>query len=410
MVPVGDVDAREAVAGVFAVVFDQVDEGDGEQVEVTLDGDHALVVGLLLFEKQLDAVIGVGPEDKRPHVEQQFVEADLLHLDLLLPVVGPGQVEQSVDQAGHAAGILQRTAHRPTVVFAAPLLLQGEVQLGDECRQRGPQLVRNVADKLLLGIERGFEPCKQVVERQRQLAQFVPGVLHGKAPVDPRGGDRPGLLHDAAHRLQGGTGQQITGCKKQKHPDNEQHAESHAQLGQIGVPVAVVGRRRHDVVRSAEGIEHPDSLIPSDAELDPVQVADPGDHRRILLDDVAADGVVVEHAEVGRVDRHLDLVDEVAVVEVDLLHGPGIDPALQEEVGLGDRLALEIMIKGPAARVFADQIDGRQTGEEDGGRGQGVLQREGGADLHGLSVRMKPMPGRVWIRRGAKSRSTFLRR
>lgn len=181
-------------------------------------------------------------------------------------------------------------------------------------------------------------------------------------------------------------------------------------MGQIGVPVAVVGCRRYDVVLLSEAVEHPDGLVLPDAELDPVQVADPGDHRRILLDDVAADGVVVEHAGIGRVDRHLDLVDEVAVVEVDFLHGPGIDPSLQEEMCLGDRLALEGMVEGPAARVFADQIDGRQTGEEDGGRGQGVLQREGGADLHGLSVRMKPMPGRVWIRRGSKSRSTFLRR
>ena len=399
-------DAREAVAGVFAVVLDQVGKGDGEQVEIALDGDHAFVVGLLLFEKQFDAVVGVGPEDERSHVEQQFVEADLLHLDLLLPVVGLGQVEQSVDQAGHA----QRASHCPAVVLAAPLLLQGEVQFGDERRQRGPQFVRDVADKLFLGMERGFEPCEQVVERQSQLAQFVPGVLHGKAPVDPRGGDRPGLLHDAAHRLQGGAGQQIAGCEEQQHADQEQGGERHPQLGQIGVPVAVVGCRRYDVVLLSEAVEHPDGLVLSDAELDPVQVADPGDHRRILLDDVAADGVVVEHAGIGRVDRHLDLVDEVAVVEVDLLHGPGIDPSLQEEMCLGDRLALEGMVEGPAARVFADQIDGRQTGEEDGGRGQGVLQREGGADLHGLSVRMKPMPGRVWIRRGSKSRSTFLRR
>ena len=135
-----------------------------------------------------------------------------------------------------------------------------------------------------------------------------------------------------------------------------------------------------------------------------------GQDGRVLLDDVILDRVVIEHPEIGRIDGNLDFVDEVAVVEVDLLHGAGIHLVLQEQVSLGDGLVFERVEKGPAARMFADQVDCRQAYEEYGRRGRRVFEREGNPDLHGLSVRMNPMPGRVWISFTSKSRSTFLRR
>ena len=119
---------------------------------------------------------------------------------------------------------------------------------------------------------------------------------------------------------------------------------------------------------------------------------------------------MIEHPEIGRIDGNLDFVDEVAVVEVDLLHGAGIHLVLQEEVSLGDCLVFERVEEGFAARMLADQIDCRQTNKEYGGGGCRVFECKGNSYLHGLSVRMKPMPGRVWISLTSKSRSTFLRR
>ena len=67
------------------------------QVEVPLYGNQVVIVRIFLFEKQFDVVVGMCAEDKLTYVEQQFVEAYLLHLDLLLLVVRFGKVEQAVD-------------------------------------------------------------------------------------------------------------------------------------------------------------------------------------------------------------------------------------------------------------------------------------------------------------------------
>ena len=215
---------------------------------------------------------------------------------------------------------------------------------------------------------------------------------------------------DSANRLQCGARKQIARHEKQEHAYDEQNPERSPHLGQVVVPITVVCCGRYDVVVSIECIQHADSLVVSDVKLDAAILQDSGDHGGVLLDDVILDSVVVEHPETGRIDGHFDFVDKVAVVEMNLLHDPGIHLVLQKQVGLGDGLAFEGMEEGFAARMFADQVDRRQAYEEYGGGGSRVFEGQRGSYLHGLSVRMKPMPGRVWISLTSKSRSTFLRR
>ena len=58
----GDLDNGGLVGRVFAIVLDQVGEGDGEQVEIAVDGDQPLIV-VVHAEQELDVIIRMGPQD-----------------------------------------------------------------------------------------------------------------------------------------------------------------------------------------------------------------------------------------------------------------------------------------------------------------------------------------------------------
>ena len=116
------------------------------------------------------------------------------------------------------------------------------------------------------------------------------------------------------------------------------------------------------------------------------------------------------NTEVGCIDGYFDFVDKITVVEINLLHDSGIHMILQKQVGLGDGFAFEGAEEGFTASMLTDQINCRQTYEEYGGGGSRVFESKRDLYLHGLSVKMKPIPGRVWISLTSKSRSTFFRR
>lgn len=69
-VPIGNLDEGSMVGRILAVVLNQVGEGDGEQVEVATDGDQAVVLRLLLFKEQVDAVVGMGTEEALADIKQ----------------------------------------------------------------------------------------------------------------------------------------------------------------------------------------------------------------------------------------------------------------------------------------------------------------------------------------------------
>ena len=157
-------------------------------------------------------------------------------------------------------------------------------------------------------------------------------------------------------------------------------------MGQVVVAITVVGRRRDHIILSIKGIEHTDSLVVADDAID---------HSLIFLDNVVLYGVVIEHLEIGRVDGDLYLIDKFLIVQVDGLHGAGIHLVLEEKMRFGDRLASQVVEKCPAPGLLAHQVD-QEHAEGEHRRGDTrILQGKGGPDFHGLSVRIKPMPGLV---------------
>ena len=62
-------------------------------------------------------------QEQGPDIEQEFVQPDRLHFDLFLPVIGLGQVEQTVDEFCHAGGILQGVMDGFAVLFFVPFFL-----------------------------------------------------------------------------------------------------------------------------------------------------------------------------------------------------------------------------------------------------------------------------------------------
>ena len=146
--------------------------------------------------------------------------------------VGPGEQQQIGDQAAHALGGAKRR------VRGLPLLavehVGKELEVREDARERRAQLVRGVGDELALALEhvlglelRGLERLEHVVERSRELGDFVVGprlryLLAGVAragDVTCRGGQPSDRLHRAA-------GQQQPCDQRQQCPaDNAQHQE-----------------------------------------------------------------------------------------------------------------------------------------------------------------------------------------
>lgn len=74
---------------------------------VAVYGYQTVVFGFFLFEYYFYMVVRVCPQDKFSDVEQQFVQAYVLHLYLFLLIVGLGKIKKSVNQFGHASCIVK---------------------------------------------------------------------------------------------------------------------------------------------------------------------------------------------------------------------------------------------------------------------------------------------------------------
>ena len=87
---------------------------------------------------------------------------------------GAGQREQPVDE-GLAAdrGVSHHLGHRAEIRGRGPGIGEGNVDLGADDRQRGPQLVGGVGHEALLAHEGPVEPFEHGVERVGQLLELV---------------------------------------------------------------------------------------------------------------------------------------------------------------------------------------------------------------------------------------------
>lgn len=199
-------------------------------------------------------------------------------------------------------------------------------------------------------------------------------------------------------------------AKEQAESDDEEHHERIPQTPQVGVTITVISRSSHYVVLFPIVIYHAYSLVSAYVELylPPLQYL--VDHRLSLLDDVVVDGIMIEHGEVGGINSHPHLIDELLVVEIHRLHCGGIHLSRQKKIGLCDGLVLEVAEECLVSRVLAQQIDECHAEQQDGGCDACILQCEGCPYLHALSVRMKPTPGLVCMSLVSKSLSIFLRR
>lgn len=81
-------------------------------------------------------------------------------------------------------------------------------------------------------------------------------------------------------------------------------------------------------------IEHAYTLIPADIEIYLLLPDDAVHHATVFLYDVVLYGVMIKHAEIGGINGNLDLVDELAVVEIDRLHRARIDLIAQKRCAL----------------------------------------------------------------------------
>ena len=89
-----------------------------------------------------------------------------------------------------------------SVLLVGAVFLQRHIQFGGEGGKRSVQLVRHVADKLLLRLERNLKSVEQRIERNAEFAQLILLVLHRQAAVDVRGGDSFSLVHNVLYRFQ----------------------------------------------------------------------------------------------------------------------------------------------------------------------------------------------------------------
>ena len=161
------------------------------------------------------------------------------------------------------------------------------------------------------------------------------------------------------------------------------------------VAIAVIGSSCHNIVLSLILIEHPQSLIATYVKLNLLLLQYAVYHLPVFLDDVILYSVVIEHVEICGINGHFHFVDETAVVQIDGLHGSGVDLILQKQVSLGNCLTSQIVEEGTAAGMLADHINHSQAYQEDCGRGTSVLQGQGCSYFHSLSDRIKPTPGLV---------------
>ena len=97
-------------------------------------------------------------------------------------LVGPGQEEQVLNQAGHALVLFEQIAGgcRPVGLLRVG---QGHFQLGSNGGEGALELVGGIADKPTLALGRGLEPVQHVVHRASQTADLVGDAGFGHSPL-----------------------------------------------------------------------------------------------------------------------------------------------------------------------------------------------------------------------------------
>ena len=373
LIPVRYLDKRRLVGRILTVIFNQIRESNVQQIQIPFHRNQTVILCLLLFEQQIDVIIWMSTQNKFPSVQQQFVQPDFLHLDMLLLIVGLRQIQQAVYQLRHSASIEQHVLHCLPVLLPASFLLQRQIQLCYQGCQRRTQFVRHIADKHFLRVERYLQALQQSIESRTQFSQFIFFVFHRKPPVNMQCRNGFCFFHNIPNRFQRRTGKKIPCCKQQRQSDNKQDDQRFLQLQQIIVAISVVSNGRYNVVFPSERIAYSHSLILANIELHLLFFQNTVYHGTVFLDNIVLYRIVIKHLEVGRIDSHFHFVDKLLVVQINRLHGLCIYLILKKQMRLCHCLTFQVVEKRLAARMFAYQINQHHAQQKNGRRNTRIL-------------------------------------
>ncbi len=176
---------------VFHAVGDQIQQQLLDPVGIT---DHVCLIDLA--QRDLDVAVA---EDARLVVDFQHQRIDRDHrfFERQTPGIGFCQQQQIFDQPRHAPRFVVNRVDCFFVVAKAP----HQIDITANRRQRGAHFVRDIRHKAPLHVKELFEPFERLVERCRELAQFVlrPFIRNATAQIVGVG-DLLGGLRDAVHR------------------------------------------------------------------------------------------------------------------------------------------------------------------------------------------------------------------
>ena len=147
-----------------------------------------------------------------------------------------GQKQQALHQLLHTGGFLGDGGDafvQHLRVSLAPALQHAYIALNDGDGRA--QLVRSVADKLLLAVVAQLDPVQHAVDDQRQILQFILGALHADAVAQVVGAQRGGGLGHVGDGLEHLLVQPLPVADEIPHPqkvDRQQRPQKRRQNAQ----------------------------------------------------------------------------------------------------------------------------------------------------------------------------------
>ncbi len=171
----GQLDGHPAAAGrEFQAVVDQVVDNLAQSVGVAVDrgaGGDVVEKGDASFfggaAKHVDRAIG-----ELIDVHGPFVDGEVLS-------VGFGQQQKLVDQHAQLAALVGDFAEHFLVFVDGPLGVERHFDRALYGGQRRPQLVGRIVDELAVAFQIVAQQVEEVVDRQRQLVEFVARAANG---------------------------------------------------------------------------------------------------------------------------------------------------------------------------------------------------------------------------------------
>ena len=98
--------------------------------------------------------------------------------------VGASEHQEILGEPDEMVGLFGRAPQRGAQLIWAPFPGEGQIELGLQDRERGPQLVARVVDEPTLGLDRRLDPVQEVVHRRPEPGDLVIGRREGQTAAE----------------------------------------------------------------------------------------------------------------------------------------------------------------------------------------------------------------------------------